>query len=104
MTTTETGLAIAIWLGLCSIIAAFVARKRKVTVIRVPLPPYQDNDFGGHLFVVKKKRSAHMVLGRYGDHADVIEARIIDGKLQVKCDDDKLNDITSKTEGKLWKR
>jgi len=75
-----------------------------VTAIRVPLPPYQDNDFGGQLFVVKKKRRSHMVLGRYDNRADVIEARIIDGKLQVKCDDDKLCDITNKTEGKLWTR
>ena len=94
----EVGLAA--WFLLCAIIAAFLARKRKVTVIRVP---YQRGDLGGPLFVVKKKSRSHMILGRYGDHVDVIDAKIIDGQLQVECDDDKLNDVTNKTKGRLWK-
>ena len=99
MTTMEIGLTV--WVFLCVIVAAFVARRRKVTVIRVP---YHDSQFGGSLFVVKKNSPSHMVLGRYGDHVDVIEARIVDGRLEVKCDDDRLADIASKTEDKLWMR
>lgn len=97
---TTTAVTLAVWTIICTVVAAFIARKPLTTVIRVSL---HREKFAGFDFIIKERRDDYIVLARR-DGVDAVQMKLTDEGVEIDRDDSKMTDITETTVGKNWMR
>lgn len=97
---TTTALTIAVWTIICTVVAAFIARKPLTTVIRVSV---HGEKFAGIDFIIKERRDDYIVLARRNG-ADAIQMKLTDEGVEIDRDDSMMIDIAERTKDKNWVR
>ena len=95
---TTTAMILATWTIICSVVAAFIARKPLTTVIRVSL---YGEEFAGYDFIIRECRDDHIVLTRL-DGSNAVQMKLTDEGVEIDRDDRKMTDITEVTKDKNW--
>ena len=87
------------WTIICTIVAAFIARKPLTTVIRVSL---HGEEFAGYDFTLRKCRDDYVVLARLGEEA--LQLKLTEEGVEIGRDDSKMTDIAETTKDRNWVR
>ena len=95
---TTAAVILATWAIICTVVAAFIARKPLTTVIRVSL---YGEEFAGYDFIIKECRDDQIVLARL-DGSNAIQMKLTDEGVEIDRDDRKMTDVTETTKDKNW--
>ena len=87
------------WTIICTIAAAFIARKPLTAVIRVSI---RGEGFAGYDFTIRECRDDYVVLARSGE--DAIQMRLTEDGVEIDRDDSKMSDIAETTKDRYWVR
>ena len=95
---TTTAVLLATWTMICTVFAAFIARKPLTTVIKVSL---DGEEFVGYDFIIRECRDDYTVLARL-DGSNAVQMKLSDEGVEIDRDDRKMTDITDTTKNKYW--